>query len=199
MLKPCFLQLQLPTGPRAAMTRNRTWTTKGDLVLRWCLGGVAVAIGAYLRSTSDADQNSDDTWFITAHATIYGEFTQTLPVLQNRTWQWRQQRRKKDKGDSDPQLPMSRVRETIADSCTVSRSETAQMSVWGLHDPRTHMSPPLHQHGPTLEQRFQYLEKWKHTLNRNRASSGLNLRASAAAIWEPLRREEVLPHKKLQL
>ena len=110
-----------------------------------------------------------------------------------------QQRRKKDKGDSDPQLPMSRVRETIADSCTVSRSETAQMSVWGLHDPRTHMSPPFHQHGPTLEQRFQYLEKWKHTLNRNRASSGLNLRASAAAIWEPLRREEVLPHKKLQL
>ena len=55
--------------------------------------------------------------------------------------------------------------------------------------------PPLHQHSPTLEQRFQYLEKWKHTLNRNRASSGLNLRASAVAIWDPLRREEVLPPK----
>ena len=32
MLKPCFLQLQLPTGPRAAVTRSRTWTATGDLV-----------------------------------------------------------------------------------------------------------------------------------------------------------------------
>ena len=143
MLKPCFLQLQLPTGPRAAVTRNRTWTAKGDLVLKWCLGGVAVAIvGAYLRSASEAAQNSSDTWLVAAHATIHGESSHRPRLSCSTGHQGGGIRREKDKEDSDPQLPVSRVRGAIADSCTGSRSEMAQMSLWGRHEPRTHTGPP---------------------------------------------------------
>ena len=125
-------------------------------------------------------RSSPELWWHLTHCgschNTWREFTQTPPVLLHRTSGWRHQEGEGQRG----------VRPTAA--CEQSKGSNCrflhrQQMRDGLEPTR---APPCISTAPLWEQRFWYLQKWKHMLNRNRARSGLNLRASAVAVWDPL-------------
>lgn len=88
----------------------------------------------------------------------------------------------RDKGDLDPRLHLSRVREIFAGPCPGSASGTVRICLLPTQA-KSLLGPSLVSALPHHGAKVLVRERKKHTLKGKRASSGPGLRVSAPATW----------------
>lgn len=160
----------------------------GDLVPGKTLGGAATAIvGTYSSTASETAQNCDCSHSTTAHMSIYTKSPHRIvcPVQQEGGGcrGCKELPAVGEKGDLDPGLCLSKAKETIAGAGTGNTSETAQNSLCDQHELRAYMGSPCLSTLPLWGKGPGCREKKKHTLERNRANSGLTCSTSPPATW----------------
>ena len=97
----------------------------------------------------------------------------------------------RDKGDLDPRLHLSRVKEIFAGPCSRSASGTVWICLLPTQA-KSLLGPSLASALPHYGAKVLVRERKKHTVKAKRASLGPALRGSAPATWDqnplPIRR-----------